>query len=52
MPKSGTTWAQETIWTLRHNLNFDNPAAKMPLAVRSPVIEYVTHPNTILLFIN
>uniref|UniRef100_A0A2P2I2D8 Sulfotransferase 1A1-like n=1 Tax=Hirondellea gigas TaxID=1518452 RepID=A0A2P2I2D8_9CRUS len=39
MPKSGTTWALEILWTMKHNPNFDNPMATEPLNVRSPVIE-------------
>ncbi|XP_047740682.1 uncharacterized protein LOC108682228 [Hyalella azteca] len=39
MPKSGTTWTQEVVWTMRKNPNLDNPDANQPLHVRSPVLE-------------
>lgn len=38
-PKSGTTWSQEIVWTLKNNLTLDNPAGLEPLAARSPVLE-------------
>ncbi|KAF2358798.1 Sulfotransferase domain [Trinorchestia longiramus] len=38
MPKSGTTWTQEIVWTLVKNHNFDNPTASNPLIKRSPII--------------
>ncbi|MCL4134964.1 UNVERIFIED_CONTAM: hypothetical protein GTU68_050422 [Idotea baltica] len=37
--KSGTTWTQEIIWTLRNNPNLDNPLATAPINLRSPAFE-------------
>ncbi|KAF2352256.1 Alkyl hydroperoxide reductase subunit C/ Thiol specific antioxidant [Trinorchestia longiramus] len=39
MPKSGTTWTQELVWTMKKNPNLDNPAASIPLHIRSPILE-------------
>ncbi|XP_018008639.1 sulfotransferase 1C4 [Hyalella azteca] len=39
VPKAGTTWTQEAVWTMRKNPNLDNPASSLPLHVRSPVLE-------------
>jgi len=39
-PKSGTTWVQEILWTLRNNPQLDNTeAANVALPRRSPVLE-------------
>jgi len=38
-PKSGTTWTQETVYTMVKNPNLDNPEAMTTLALRSPMIE-------------
>jgi len=39
-PKSGTTWLQEIVWTLRNNADLSNPkAAVVPLPLRSPYFE-------------
>lgn len=35
-PKSGTTWTQELVWTMRNNPNLDNPSSKLPLTIRAP----------------
>jgi len=37
--KSGSTWVQEVIWTLRNNPDLDNPMAAVPLYERSPYFE-------------
>ncbi|MCL4142611.1 UNVERIFIED_CONTAM: hypothetical protein GTU68_029525, partial [Idotea baltica] len=37
--KSGTTWTQEIVWTLRNNPNLDNPLATVPINLRSPCFE-------------
>ncbi|KAK7070486.1 hypothetical protein SK128_026162 [Halocaridina rubra] len=39
MPKSGTTWTQEILWTMLHNPNLDNPNADMHILIRAPQIE-------------
>lgn len=39
MPKSGTTWTQEILWTMMHNPNLDNPKAKTDIMSRSPQID-------------
>lgn len=36
-PKCGTTWTQEMVWQLIHNV--DKEAAKIPLFLRSPFLE-------------
>jgi len=36
-PRTGSTWAQEMIWLLGHNLDFE--AAKQMLQIRAPMIE-------------
>ncbi|KAB7497973.1 Sulfotransferase family cytosolic 1B member 1 [Armadillidium nasatum] len=38
-PKSGTTWAQEIVWTMMHNPNFDNPKSILPVMIRSPYMD-------------
>lgn len=38
-PKCGTTWMQETVWTMMKNPNLNNPDAQLPLCVRAPFIE-------------
>jgi len=38
-PKSGTTWLQEIVWTLRNNAGLDNTQAALPLPLRSPFLE-------------
>ncbi|XP_052757531.1 sulfotransferase 1C4-like isoform X2 [Galleria mellonella] len=47
-PKSGTTWTQELVWLIGNNLDYET-AAKSPLAIRFPFIEYrmfLYSPNT------
>ncbi|KAF2358803.1 Sulfotransferase domain, partial [Trinorchestia longiramus] len=39
MPKSGTTWTQELVWTMRKNPNLDNPEGDQPLHIRAPILE-------------
>ncbi|XP_018008638.1 luciferin sulfotransferase-like [Hyalella azteca] len=39
VPKAGTTWTQEVVWTMRKNPNLDNPTSSLPLHVRSPYLE-------------
>ncbi|XP_018019731.1 sulfotransferase 1C4-like [Hyalella azteca] len=39
MPKAGTTWTQEAVWTMRKNPDLDNQASIAPLHVRSPILE-------------
>lgn len=39
-PRSGTTWTQELVWCMMHDLDFDT-ASSTPLPMRSPFIEYV-----------
>jgi len=41
-PKCGTTWAQETVWTMLHNPDLDHPAAGRDLMERSPFLEFDT----------
>lgn len=38
-PRSGTTWTQEIIWTMRNALNFHD-AETIPLIFRSPFMEF------------
>ncbi|XP_071539243.1 luciferin sulfotransferase-like [Panulirus ornatus] len=38
-PRSGTTWTQEIIWTMRNGLNF-HEAETIPLMFRSPFMEF------------
>uniref|UniRef100_A0A2P2IDH4 Sulfotransferase 1A1-like n=1 Tax=Hirondellea gigas TaxID=1518452 RepID=A0A2P2IDH4_9CRUS len=42
MPKSGTTWTLEVVWTFKNNPNLDNPMAIQPLNMRTPIIEIDT----------
>ncbi|MPD00807.1 Sulfotransferase 4A1 [Portunus trituberculatus] len=37
-PRSGTTWTQEIVWTMRNGLDF-NMASTVSLDVRSPFLE-------------
>uniref|UniRef100_A0A1B6JC27 Sulfotransferase domain-containing protein n=1 Tax=Homalodisca liturata TaxID=320908 RepID=A0A1B6JC27_9HEMI len=37
-PKSGTNWAQEMIWCIANDLDFEG--AKVPMAVRCPFLEW------------
>lgn len=39
-PKCGTSWAQETIWTMRNNPNLDHPMAGAPINARVPFLEF------------
>jgi hypothetical protein len=39
VPKAGTTWTQEVVWTMRKNPSLDNPTSSLPLHVRSPILE-------------
>ncbi|KAF2358804.1 Sulfotransferase domain, partial [Trinorchestia longiramus] len=39
MPKSGTTWTQEIVWTMMNNSNFEHPMAHLPLNIRTPILE-------------
>jgi len=41
-PKCGTTWTQETVWTMLHNPDLDHPGASKDLMERSPFIEFDT----------
>ncbi|KAK3890518.1 hypothetical protein Pcinc_005536 [Petrolisthes cinctipes] len=45
-PRSGTTWTQELVWCMTHNMDLDT-AASTPLPLRSPFIEFdaLTHPG-------
>jgi len=38
-PKSGTTWTQEVVWTLRNDPRLDQPAHAAPLYLRTPNLE-------------
>ncbi|XP_042240620.1 sulfotransferase 1E1-like isoform X2 [Homarus americanus] len=38
MPKSGTTWMQEILWTMLHNPDLDHPQADEPIYHRAPEI--------------
>lgn len=38
-PRSGTTWTQEIVWTMRNQVDVDT-AANVPLDVRVPFIEF------------
>ena len=40
-PKSGTTWMQEILWTMKHNPDLDNPQAELALNMRTPYLESV-----------
>lgn len=35
-PKTGTTWVQELVWTMRNNPDLNNPMANIPMFIRSP----------------
>lgn len=37
--KTGTTWLQEILWTMRNNPNLDHPLANTPILDRVPIIE-------------
>ncbi|XP_071533392.1 sulfotransferase 1A1-like [Panulirus ornatus] len=39
VPKSGTTWMQEILWTMLHNPDLKNPLANTSIFMRSPDIE-------------
>ncbi|XP_069944425.1 sulfotransferase 1A1 [Cherax quadricarinatus] len=39
MPKSGTTWMQEVVWTMLHNPDLNHPLAGEPIYHRSPEID-------------
>ncbi|XP_063594406.1 sulfotransferase 1E1-like [Penaeus indicus] len=41
-PRSGTTWTQEIVWTMRNQLDVDTAAA-VPLDARVPFIETQSH---------
>ncbi|XP_076035149.1 sulfotransferase 1C4-like isoform X2 [Oratosquilla oratoria] len=38
-PKCGITWAQEILWTIKNNPNFDHPMAALPVNARSPFLD-------------
>jgi len=38
-PKSGTTWTQEVVWTLRNDSHLTNPTHAAPLYLRTPNFE-------------
>lgn len=38
-PKCGTTWLQETVWTMRNNPDLDHPMAGAPVNARIPFLE-------------
>ncbi|TOF75727.1 hypothetical protein CGJ15_27025, partial [Vibrio parahaemolyticus] len=40
MPKSGTTWLQEVLWTMLNNPDLNNDKADTPTPMRSPQIEF------------
>jgi len=46
-PKSGTTWAQEIIWTMINNRNLDSPLADLSFLIKSPQIETDVFTQTI-----
>ncbi|KAK8373137.1 hypothetical protein O3P69_011030 [Scylla paramamosain] len=41
-PRSGTTWTQEIVWTMRNGLDF-NEASKVSLNVRSPSLSLIQY---------
>ncbi|XP_063612538.1 sulfotransferase 1E1-like [Penaeus indicus] len=38
--KSGTTWTQEIVWTMRNNPDLNNPMADMNVNARAPFLEF------------
>ncbi|XP_037776950.1 LOW QUALITY PROTEIN: sulfotransferase 1A1-like [Penaeus monodon] len=38
-PRSGTSWLQEVVWTMKNNPDLENPMADMPLLARSPYVD-------------
>ncbi|KAK8371784.1 hypothetical protein O3P69_016241 [Scylla paramamosain] len=38
-PRSGTTWTQEIVWTMKNGLDFET-ASKVSLNIRSPFLEF------------
>lgn len=41
-PKCGTTWMQEIIWTMTHNLKLDDPATKCDWVLSCPQLWYLS----------
>ncbi|KAK7076063.1 hypothetical protein SK128_018868 [Halocaridina rubra] len=39
LPKTGTTWMQEILWTMRNNPNLDHADGNLPILTRVPIIE-------------
>ncbi|XP_069170216.1 sulfotransferase 1A1-like isoform X2 [Procambarus clarkii] len=40
MPRSGTTWMLELVWTMLHNPDLNNQRADLPIFIRAPHIDF------------
>ncbi|KAF2358801.1 Sulfotransferase domain [Trinorchestia longiramus] len=46
VPKCGTTWALEVVWTMKNNPDLNHPSAHLPLNTRCPILELDIHIET------